>query len=187
MEQKKDWLESLDNKAENKGNKFKTLWQAIKFVLVSLIVTVIQLLLVNLMYFLMADYKEPLPSFLASIFTEATMGEGNSNWGYVLPFLVSNLVANSVGYFLNKKKTFKSDAPVWNFVIYIVILILLILFSTWLQGVVANALNKTGINVFVALAPTIAAMAAGTLQMVTLFPLQKFVLLKEKKKEEVIE
>lgn len=99
MEKKDNWLEALDNKAENKGSKIKTLWQAIKFVLVSCIVTVIQLLLVNLMYFLMADYTAPLPGFLAAIFTESTVGAGHSNWGYLLPFLVSNLVANSFGFF----------------------------------------------------------------------------------------
>ena len=181
MENKKSILEKLDNKAESKGNKIKTIWQAIKFVIVSLLVTLIQLLLVNLLYFLLVDYKQPLPDFLSSIFSETTVGKDHNNWGYVLPFLLSNLIANTVGYFINKKKTFKSNAPLWHFIIYIVILFILILFATWLQGVIVNALNNTNIQFFITLAPTIAALAAGSIQMITLFPLQKYVLLKEKK------
>ena len=55
---------------------------------------------------------------------------------------------------------------------------ILILFTTWLQGLVANGLTSIGAE---AIAPTIAGMAAGTFQMIVLFPLQKFVLLREKK------
>ena len=62
------------------------------------------------------------------------------------------------------------------------ILFLLIIFTTWLQGVVANFLSSLGAE---SIAPTIASMVAGTIQMITLFPLQKFVLLREKKKENV--
>ena len=102
--------------------------------------------------------------------------------GICFPFLLSNLIANAVGYFINKKKTFKSNAPLWHFIIYLVILFALILFETWLQGVIVNALNKSDIKIFISLAPTIAALATGTIQMLTLFPLQKYVLLKEAEK-----
>lgn len=171
------WLNNVDDKADNNGKK--TIWQIIKFIVVSLLVTIIQLALVNLLYFFMKDWKEPLPGFLGDIFSTATVGEDHSNLGYILPFFLSNFIANTIGYFLNKRKTFKSDAPLWHYIIYIVLLFLLILFSTWLQGLVVNALISVN---FESLAPTIAAMVAGTVQMIVLFPLQKFVLLREKKK-----
>lgn len=174
------FLENVDEKAENKGKK--TIWQMVKFIVVSLLVTIIQLAIVNLLYFLLKNWTTPLPLFLANIFSETTMGKGHSNWGYILPFFLSNFIANTVGYFLNKKKTFKSDAPIWHYIIYIMILFLLIIFTTWLQGVVANFLSNLGIE---SIAPTIASIVAGTIQMITLFPLQKFVLLREKKKENV--
>lgn len=173
-----NFLNKTDDKAEQSGKK--TIWQFIKFIVVSLLVTIIQLALVNLLYFLLKNWKAPLPDFLAKIFTEDTVGKGHSNWGYILPFFVSNFVANTVGYFLNKHKTFKSDAPIWHYIVYIVLLFLLILFTTWLQGVVANWMTSLGAE---GIAPTIAAMAAGTVQMIVLFPLQKFVLLREKKKD----
>jgi len=159
----------------------KGLIQALKFILVSLLASAIQLILVNALYFAMRGWTAPLPTFLAGIFTEQTMGAGHANWGYVLPFFLSNLIANIVAYIQNKKRTFKSDAPKRNFVIYIVVLFCLILFSTWLQGVVAGKLLATENQLLQKLAPTIAMACAGTLQMIILFPLEKFVLLKEKK------
>ena len=161
--------------------KNKTLWQAVKFMLVSLLASAVQLLLVNVLYFGMKGWTAPLPDLLAGIFSEQTMGAGHSNWGYVLPFFLSNLVANIVAYIQNKKRTFKSDAPKKNFVIYLVVLFCLILFSTWLQGVVAGKLLAAQSEFWRNLAPTIAMSCAGMLQMLVLFPLEKFVLLKEKK------
>lgn len=180
-EQKVGFIKRIDLKAESKGKAIAFLWQFTKFLVVSLLTTGVQLLLVNIMFFALKDWKPDLPNFMNAIFSESSVGVGNNNWGYVLPFFVSNLIANTIGYFLNKSKTFRSDAPWWHFVIYIVTLFLLIVFATWLQGVIANALISTNINFFVKTAPTIAAMAAGTLQFITLFPLQKYVLLREKK------
>ena len=157
----------------------KTFRQAVKFMLVSMVASAVQLLLVNVLYFAMRSWTAPLPPFLAGIFSEATMGAGHSNWGYVLPFFLSNLIANIVAYVQNKKRTFKSDAPKRNFVIYLVIMFCLILFSTWLQGVVAGKLLASQNALLQDLAPTIAMACAGMLQMIVLFPLEKFVLLKE--------
>ena len=175
------WLDRMDEKAQNKGKGAKVLWQIVKFLIVSMLVTIIQLGLVNLLYFLMKGWTTPLTGLLGMIFTEDVMGVGHSTWGYILPFFLSNLIANTVGYFLNKHKTFKSEAPWWHYVVYIVVLFLLIVFTTWVQGLIANLLISLGAE---AIGPTIAGMAAGTIQMILLFPLQKFVLLREKKPNE---
>ena len=172
------WLDKVDEKAKAKGKGWNTLWQYVKFTAVSLLITGIQLALVNLLYFFMKGWDSPLEGFMKDIFSESTLGEGHSTWAYLLPFFLSNLIANTIGYILNKHKTFKSDAPVWHYIIYILVLVILIIFSTWLQGVITNAFIK--IN-FEALGPTIAMMTVGIMQSVILFPLQKFVLLKEKK------
>ena len=172
------WLNSVDDKAKNKGKWWNTLWQYVKFTAVSLLITAVQLGLVNLLYFFMKGWYSPLTGFMGEIFSESTLGEGHSSWAYLLPFFLSNLIANTLGYILNKHKTFKSDAPAWHYIIYIWVLILLIVFSTWLQGVITNALVNANVEF---LAPTIAAMTVGMMQAIILFPLQKFVLLKEKK------
>lgn len=186
-EKKKISLGGIDNAAEEKGSFIKTVWQLVKFLVVSGLVTIIQLVLVNVLYFAMKNWDAALPGFLANIFTETTVGAGNDNWGYVLPFLLSNGIANIYGFYQNKKTTFKSDAPWYCFAIYIVLLVCLILFSTWLQGVIVHAIEASTIAIVMKLAklaPTVASMAAGFLQMVVLFPMEKFVLLKEKKADE---
>lgn len=108
---------------------------------------------------------------------------GVVTWGYLLPFFLSNLIANIYGFYQNKKTTFKSDAPWYNFAIYIVLMIALILFSTWFQGWLVGIIAKAPWAWLNALARTIAGLAAGFVQMVVLFPMEKFVLLKEKKKD----
>ena len=186
MEDKKpnkiiSWLDNVDDKAKNKGKWWHTLWQYIKFSAVGIFITLIQLALVNLLYFFMKSWTTPLTGFIGDIFSESTLGEGHSTWGYLLPFFLSNFIANTIGYFLNKKRTFKSDAPKWHYVIYIIVLVLLITFSTWLQGVITNGLVSVNAEF---IAPTVAALTVGIMQSIILFPLQKYVLLKEKKQLE---
>lgn len=185
MEEKKSnkvsaFLDNLDDKFENKGKVHKNLWQILKFGVVSVIITLLQLALLYSMYYLMKGWKDPLPGILANIFTPETVGEDHANWGYMLPFFLSNFIANTVGYIINRHRTFKSDAPIWHYVIYIVVLLVLIMFSTWLQGVLTNIFINWGLE---ALGPFIAMNLACFIQFLVLFPLQKFVLLKEKKKE----
>lgn len=209
-EKKKISLGGLDDAAEGKGSFVKTLWQIVKFLVVSGLVTIIQLVLANVLPLIFDGVTATLPSFLQGIFApntifDATTAEGLEQigkyvvggtvengtvvggvvtWGYLLPFFFSNLIANIYGFWQNKKTTFKSDAPWYNFAAYIVLMIALILFSTWLQGWVVGIIAKVEWTWLQALARTIASLAAGLVQMLVLFPMEKFVLLKEKKPAE---
>lgn len=191
-----NFITNIDEKAEAKGGGIKTLWQIVKFLVVSLGVTIIQLVLANLLPLIFDNVTATLPGFLQHIFVPDSLFDvskesgaaeyakyvvsGVVTWGYVLPFFLSNAIANIYGYIQNKKTTFKSDAPTYCFVIYIFLLVALILFSTWLQAAVFGWLSNIGIPVLVKLARTIAGLAAGLVQMLVLFPMEKFVLLKEK-------
>ena len=62
-------------------------------------------------------------------------------------------------------------------------MIALILFSTWFQGWLVGVIGRSSWGWLQALARTIASLAAGFVQMVVLFPMEKFVRLKEKKKD----
>lgn len=175
----------------------KSLWQFVKFIIVSSIVGIIQLALANILPLLFDSMTVPIPNALRGIFvpemifdmstesgayqSEKYILNGAITWGYVLPFFLSNALANIYGYFQNRRTTFKSGAPKRNFVYYFIILIALILFSTWLQGVITGALASSAVRVFRTFARTVASAAAGTLQLIILFPLEKYVLLKEKK------
>lgn len=206
-EKKKFSLGGLDGAAEEKGSLVKTIWQLVKFLVVSGLVTIIQLVLANVLPLVFDGVTATLPAFLQGIFKpevifDASTAKGAEQmakyviggvvtWGYLLPFFLSNLIANIYGFYQNKKTTFKSDAPWYNFAIYIVIMIALILFSTWFQGWLVGVMAKIppewlgGLGkVLVGLARTIASLAAGFIQMVFLFPMEKFVLLKEKKTDD---
>lgn len=217
-EKKKISLGGLDGAAEEKGSLVKTIWQLVKFMVVSGLVTIIQLVLANVLPFVFDKVTTPVWGFLQGIFDpnvvfDASTAEGIKQvgkyvvdasgnllgdsaivngavvaggivtFGYLLPFLLSNLIANIYGFYQNKKTTFKSDAPWYNFAIYIVLMLALILFSTWLQGWLVGIIAKIPMAWIQPLARTIASMAAGFVQMVVLFPMEKFVLLKEKKED----
>ena len=205
---KKISLGGIDNAAEEKGSFMKTLWQLVKFLVVSGLVTIIQLVLANVLPLIFDGVTATLPVFLQGIFDpnvifDASTKEGIEQvgkyvidgtiqngsvvggvvtWGYLLPFFLSNLIANIYGFYQNKKTTFKSDAPWYSFAFYIVLMIALILFSTWFQGWLVGIIAKINWAWIQPLARTIAGLAAGFVQMVVLFPMEKFVLLKEKKK-----
>lgn len=201
---KKISLGGIDNAAEEKGSFMKTLWQLVKFLVVSGLVTIIQLALAALLPLVCDQIHTLLPEFLRGIFTPTMFSTGSAEaskyvidgvvtWGYVLPFLLSNLIANIYGFYQNKKTTFKSDSPWYNFVIYIVLLLALILFSTWMQGAIVGAMLKLEpsnwffkIITNESVARLIASMCAGFVQMVVLFPMEKFVLMPEKKDGEEV-
>ena len=206
---KKISLGGIDNAAEEKGSFMKTLWQLVKFLVVSGLVTIIQLVLANVLPLIFDGVTATLPVFLQGIFDpnvifDASTKEGIEQvgkyvidgtiqngsvvggvvtWGYLLPFFLSNLIANIYGFYQNKKTTFQSDAPWYSFAFYIVLMIALILFSTWFQGWLVGIIAKINWAWIQPLARTIAGLAAGFVQMVVLFPMEKFVLLKEKKKD----
>ncbi len=79
-----------------------TLWQFIKFNLVSFSITLLQLALANLLPLLFDGVRAKLPPVLRPVFRPETLFEGPSpyvvdgvvTWGYVLPFFLSNFIAN---------------------------------------------------------------------------------------------
>jgi len=178
-------------------NTKKGFWQLVKFALVSGGVGLLQLILANVLPFLFDGVRDTIPAFLQTIFNpevlfnrETEKGaadyakyvvNGVVTWGYVIPFFLSNFLANIYGYFQNRKTTFKSDAPAINIVYYFLILIVLILFTTWLQSIIVGKLNGMGIPLLATFSRTIAAALAGFIQFIVLFPMEKFVLMKEKK------
>ena len=161
-----------------------TLWQFLKFNLVSFSITLLQLALANLLPLVFDGVSAKLPPLLRPVFQPETLFEGPSpyvvdgavTWGYVLPFFLSNFIANIYGYFMNMKTTFRGKGSRGGLVAYLLILTALILFSTWLQGWITARLAVTDLA---GLGRTIAAMAAGLVQVAVLFPLEKFVLFKK--------
>lgn len=163
------------------AGKGRTLWQFVKFNLVSLTVTILQLLLANLLPLAFDRVVSPLPPLLRGIFNaEALFPDGSKyvvngvvTWGYVLPFLLANGLANIYGYFINMKTTFCGKGTRAGFAVYLAILFALILFATWMQGEIVAAMASSRIA---PLSRTLASFGAGVVQTAVLFPLEKLVL-----------
>ena len=92
-----------------------TIWQFVKFNLVSFSITLLQLALANLLPLIFDGVTAKLPPVIRPVFQPDTLFNGPSpyvvdgvvTWGYVLPFFLSNFIANIYGYFMNMKTTFR--------------------------------------------------------------------------------
>ena len=175
-------LKDIDKAAESKGSILVTIWQFVKFIVVSLLAMIVQFVLLNTLQLIPAIqelYTEPF-SWWVFVYPVAVGG-----LGYFIVSNVANVIAQIVAFFVNKEKTFNSGANVAVALpIYIAFTIGLILFSAWL--------NPTLKEVFVGfswcdevLAKNIATMICSAVQFFLYFPVDK--ILFHKKKEEKTE
>ena len=172
----------------NKSGK-KNLWQFVKFILVSGLAGIIQLVLANVLPLAFDRVIAAIPAFLQGIFQPDRLFEAGSaewdkyvtdgvvTWGYVLPFLLANGLANIYGYFINMKTTFRGKGTRAGFAVYLAILFALILFATWMQGAIVAAMASSRIA---PLSRTLASFGAGVVQTAVLFPLEKLVLFRQR-------
>ena len=130
-EKKAGGLKSIDNSAEEKGSLIVTIWQFVKFIVVSLLAMIVQFALLNTLQLIPAIkelYAEPF-SWWVFIYPVAVGG-----LGYFIVSNVANIVAQIVAFFVNKEKTFNSGANIAVALpIYIAFTIGLIFFSAWLN------------------------------------------------------
>lgn len=171
-------LEKIDARANEKGEKIETLWQFVKFNLMGTVCTIIQVVLVNVLPMFFKNINSPIPQFLSGIFNENILGKGNATMGYILPYFISLIVSNTVGYILGKKITFNSDAPRIYFLIYFVVLLFMIVICTAIQGIIVNYIEANMTGIFLSLKNTIASMMAGFVLVIVMFPFQKYILFK---------
>ena len=175
----KNIIKDFDEKYAN-----NSVWQFIKFNLASFTISALQLLLANVLPLIFDGFNVKLPLFINNIFGNTVnyvdkkyVVDNVLTWGYVLPFFLSNFLANIYGYFINMRYTFKGKGNKNSMKIYLVVLFTLIVVSTWIQSAVDIFISKTA---FASLSRTIAGLVAGFIQMIVLFPLEKSVLFKEK-------
>jgi len=179
-------FDTIDAKVEGKPG-LKTVWQFGKFIVASLVATIIQTVLQLVLPLIFDHFQAGLPSFLSWIINPSTLegedalkyvvtvaGKSVVTWGYLLPFFISNYAANIFTYIFNKKYTFKSKAPKWHFVLYFILMTLVIVFSTWLQGVCYAWLSAKGWNA--SLVRLVVMIPAVMVQFIAFFIIQKILL-----------
>ncbi len=172
-------LKDIDKAAESKGSILVTIWQFVKFIVVSLLAMIVQFVLLNTLNLIPAIKELYSQDFSWWVFVYPAVVGG---LGYFIVSNVANVVAQIVAFFVNKEKTFNSGANVAIALpIYIAFTIALILFSAWLNPTLKDLFlgfdwcNETA-------AKNIATMICSALQFFLYFPVDK--ILFHKKKEE---
>lgn len=183
-------LKDIDKAAESKGSFLVTVWQFVKFIVVSLLAMLVQVALTNLIPLIPAIQEMYATEFsILGILNYPVnyndVGEIISGGlGYCIAFNVANIVAQIVAFFVNREKTFNSGANVAvTLPIYIVFTIALIFFSAWLSPTLNTLFLGFGWSD--ALARNAAMMICSALQFFLYFPVDK--ILFHKKKEEKAE
>lgn len=171
-------LKQIDNMAEEKGSILVTIWQFVKFIVVSLLAMIVQFVLLNTLNLIPA-IKDLYTQEFNWLFFAYPVAVGGL--GYFIVSNVANIVAQIVAFFVNKEKTFNSGANVAVALpIYIVFTIALIVFSAWLNPTLKDVF--VGWNLNEDLAKNIATMICSAVQFFLYFPVDK--ILFHKKKEE---
>lgn len=176
-------LKDIDSAAASKGKGLETLWQFVKFIVVSLGAFVIQTFLPYLLKLPMSEefLHRPYEFLIYSSEAAAKAGMATTGLGLFIALTASNIIAQIVSFFINKDKTFNSDANTKVvFPIYIVFTIALIAFSAWLQPYLVNVLTSKGLaNSAIAISGAI----CGAVQFFLYFPVDKILFSKKKEKK----
>ena len=171
-------LKDIDKAAEQKGSFLVTVWQFIKFIVVSLLAMIVQFVLLNTLQLIPAIKDLYTVDFSWWVFVYPIAVGG---LGYFIVSNAANIVAQIVAFFVNKEKTFNSGANVAVALpIYIVFTIALIFFSAWLNPTLKEAFVGWGLEEVAA--KNIATMICSAVQFFLYFPGDK--ILFHKKKEE---
>ena len=171
-------LNQIDKAAESKGSVLVTIWQFVKFIVVSLLAMIVQFVLLNTLNLIPAIKDLYSQDFSWWVFVYPAVVGG---LGYFIVSNVANIIAQIVAFFVNREKTFNSGANIAVALpIYIVFTIGLILFSAWLNPTLKEVF--VGWNLEEAAAKNIATMICSAVQFFLYFPVDK--ILFHKKKEE---
>ena len=171
-------LKDIDNKAAEKGSLLTTIWQFVKFIVVSLLAMIVQFVLLNTLQLIPAVKELYSTDFSWWVFAYPVAIGG---LGYFIVSNVANIVAQIVAFFVNKEKTFNSGANIAVALpIYIAFTIGLIIFSAWLNPTLKDVF--VGWNLNEAAAKNIATMICSAVQFFLYFPVDK-ILFKKPKEE----
>lgn len=102
-------LKNIDKSAEQKGSGIVTLWQFVKFIVVSLLACIVQFASLNLIMLLPQIKAIMNQDFTWFVFSYVGEGKG---FGYFLAFNIANILAQIVAFFVNREKTFGSSSNI---------------------------------------------------------------------------
>ncbi len=165
--------------AEQSSGK-KTFWQLVKFTIVSMLACIVQVVSLAALYNIPAIKALSAQPFHWFVFDYPVIEGKQCGLALFIAFNTSNVLAQIVAFFVNRKKTFNADnnVPV-TLTIYLIFTAALICFSAWFNPVVFSFAVSKGVSS--GLATTIATAVCSCIQFFIYFPVDK--LLMRQKKE----
>ena len=103
-------LNNIDKAAAGKGSGINTLWQFVKFIVVSLGACIVQVASLAILYNIPAIKALSTQAFHWFVFDYPVIEGQRCGLALFIAFNVSNLLAQIVAFFINKEKTFNSLA-----------------------------------------------------------------------------
>ena len=123
-------LNNIDKAAAGKGSGINTLWQFVKFIVVSLGACIVQVASLAILYNIPAIKALSTQAFHWFVFDYPVIAGQRCGLALFIAFNVSNLLAQIVAFFINKEKTFNSGSnTAITLPIYIIFTLALVCFS----------------------------------------------------------
>ncbi|HOD01817.1 MAG: hypothetical protein BWY46_01137 [Firmicutes bacterium ADurb.Bin300] len=172
-------IKNIDDAARDKGSFIMTVWQFVKFIIVSLLACIVQFSLLNILQIIPAIDRLGAQEFHWFVFNYDLAAGGLK---FFVAFNVSNITAQIVAFFVNREKTFNANnnIPI-TLTIYIAFTIALICFSAWFSPVL-NGRLVSSLSLGETLASNIAAAACSAIQFFVYFPVDKLLMRQKKEK-----
>ncbi len=168
--------------AFDKGKQFMTrhgnIWQIVKFTLISCIAFLAEF---ASMYALQYGLESTLGNekFEWTIFYYAPGRDGAFGTAGFIAMLVSKCIAEVISFTINRKKTFNANNNVaFSVTMYVITVVALIFFTTWLAGVLGDAMGPA---IGAHAGNTISKMLSSVISFVVIFLMDKFVIMRKVK------
>ncbi len=154
----------------------ETMFQAIKFTLISLVAFLSEFAIMYILqYSLLKTCGQE--DFKWWIFEFDGGKAGSFGLAGFIAMLGSKLVAEIISFTQNWKKNFKANSnKAFAVTVYVITVVALIIFSTWLAGVVSNAVGEKVAD----LGTTVGKMIGSVISFVVIFLMDKFVIMRRK-------
>ena len=168
--------------AEQSSGK-KTFWQLVKFTIVSMLACIVQVASLAALYNIPAIKALSAQAFHWFVFDYPVIEGKQCGLALFIAFNTSNVLAQIVAFFVNRKKTFNADnnVPV-TLTIYLIFTAALICFSAWFNPVVFGFAVSKGVSS--GLATTIATAVCSCIQFFSYCPVDKLLMRQKKEKKD---
>ncbi len=165
--------------AFDKGKQFMTrhgnIWQIVKFTLISLIAFLAEFATMYALQYGLADVCGQ--DFEWFVFKYNASQGGQATF---IAMLGSKCIAEIISFTINRKKTVKANNNVvFSVTMYVITVVALIIFSTWLAGPIGNAMGAH--NIDAGLSSTVSKMVGSIISFVVIFLMDKFVIMRKVK------